>query len=225
MLAERMQHMMPQSQEQLTMAETVVNQGHQLTMPETAHSQGDRLTMPETEVNQRHQLTMPETEVNRGQQLVMAHNQWHQLTMSQTEFTVWHYRYWHVSPRRPEAQLQLREDGRVRLVTPNTDSGWMETWRTMPNGNLRIIFHYAGESATIRRMCEFYMPEDSGIWITDDVYPVVMQFSHQTRMRAPARQQPPRLPQATNTDEEFPDWFVALRLQRLREELELNVQP
>ena len=101
----------------------------------------------------------------------------------------------------------------------------------MPNGSLRIIFHCAGEIATIKRIVEFDMPKDSGLWIASEPYPVVMQFSHVTTMRAPARQEPARLPQAIDHDEdihndqELSEWFVALREQRLREELGLNIQP
>ena len=132
--------------------------------------------------------------------------------------TVWHYRYFNISPRRPEAELLLRSDKKVRLLT-DIDSGWMDSWGIF-NGDLRIIFHYAGEGATIRRNCEFYMPQGTGIFISNSVYPVVMVYSHQSRMTAPAPtpQQPPGLPVGAEdvadryTDEECADRLSALRI-------------
>ena len=102
--------------------------------------------------------------------------------------TVWHFRYWNIKPYRAEGVLHLRDDGQVRLTTPDSHSDFHGSWINVDAGQMFITFHYVGMATDFRRHCLFYQPRDSGIWLCENPYPVAMQCSHTTQVaRPPAR--------------------------------------
>ncbi len=144
--------------------------------------------------------------------------------------TVWHFRYWNIKPYRAEGVLHLRDDGQVRLTTPDSDSYFHGSWINVNAGEMFITFHYVGMATDFRRHCLFYQPRDSGIWLCENPYPVAMQFSHTSQVaRPPARvpfgQQPPPPPPpfgrtgAEAAGDVDPNWYDVVLEQRLRWEM------
>ena len=106
--------------------------------------------------------------------------------------------------------MRLRADGRVRFVTQDSDSEWMDSWFNTDDGRLKIVFHYLGEMASSRRTVIFEHQIDSEIWIASEPFRVTMQFSRESKIPKP----PPtmRVPAGMTTpeinDDDLQDWMI-----------------